>query len=209
MPAQDSKFKGVLVITTREGRTTEIPITSKITAGQTNWQVAYCAAARGQTPGETLTITHSADGSSAYQLAIGSNTPTSSVIVGLLRGSELARPFAGSDFWALDLGLEFFHWPQQRRLKYEMRRSRSCNVLESVNPKPENGAYARVISWIDVETSGILQAEAYDKDNNLVKFFKLGSLRKVEGQHQLESMKIRSLKTGQETEMKFDLQKKQ
>ena len=45
-------------------------------------------------------------------------------------------PFAGSDFWIADLGLEFFHWPEQKVLKKEFRRNCSCVVLESTNPNP-------------------------------------------------------------------------
>jgi hypothetical protein len=208
VPEQDSEFKGRLVITTRDGQITEIPIRSKITVGKTNWQVVYHAAGHGQTPAETLTIIHAPGQPNLYQLSIDMMTGPGAVRI--LRRDELARPFAGSDFWALDLGLEFLQWPQQRKLKHEMRRNRSCNVLESVNPRPEGGTYARVVSWIDVETDGIIVAEAFDPENKNkpVKQFTLGTLRKVEGRHQLESMKIRSLRTGGETELKFVLQKK-
>jgi hypothetical protein len=210
VPARESEFKGVLVVTTRDGKATEIPITSKITIRPTNWQVSYHAPPRGQTPGETLVITHSPEAPNRYQLDIGAGTSASSGISKVLSSEELARPFAGSDFGIIDLGLEFFHWPRQRKLKHEMRRSRSCNVLESINPNPAATSYARVVSWIDVETGGIIRAEAFDRSdgNRPVKEFELGSLRKVDGQHQLESMKIRSKKTGQETELKFDLETK-
>ena len=61
-----------------------------------------------------------------------------------------------------DLGLEFLHWPQQRVLRYEMRRSKSCEVLESLNPQPVPGGYARVVSWVITESPhGIVHAAAY------------------------------------------------
>ena len=53
-------------------------------------------------------------------------------------------PFAGSDFWLCDLGLEFFHWPQQKVLKKEFHRQCACTVLESTNPNPSaDGLFAR------------------------------------------------------------------
>ena len=61
---------------------------------------------------------------------------------------------------------------------------------------------------MDIETGGIVRAEAYDRAGKLAKEFKVDRFRKVEGRWQLESMKIRSRATGQETELKFDLQKK-
>ncbi len=210
VPERASEFKGVLYITPRDGPVTEVPITSILTLTSTNWQVTYDAPARQSFPGETLVITHQSGQPNRYQFVTGAAPSNSVATAKPLAGEELARPFAGSDFCLADLGLEFFHWPVQRKVRHEMRRSRSCNVLESINPHPVAGGYARVLSWIDVETGGIIRAEAFDRIDNSksVKDFELGSLRKVDGQHQLESMKIRSRKNGQETELKFDLQKK-
>ena len=40
-------------------------------------------------------------------------------------------PFAGSDFWVADLGLEFFHWPEQKVLPNttNLKRSRAYTVV--------------------------------------------------------------------------------
>jgi len=212
VPERASELKGLLLVTSRDGKVTETPIVSKITISPTNWQVSYHAAARGAVPGETLVILHALKATNRYELQLDRVPPETPDPSRILRDEELSRPFAGSDFWVMDLGCEFFHWPQQRKLKHEMRRSRACNVLESTNPnpRPPPGSYLRVVSWIDVETGGIIRAEAYDQGEGTrpIKEFELGSLRKVDGQHQLESMKIRSRKTGQETELKFDLRTK-
>jgi hypothetical protein len=86
-----------------------------------------------------------------------------------------------------------------------MRRSRPCWVLQSVTPTPAPGGYARVLSWVDVDHEGILRAEAYDSAGKLMKEFKLGSFRKVDGRYELENMKMRNVRTGSESELKFDL----
>jgi hypothetical protein len=117
-------------------------------------------------------------------------------------------PFAGSDFWVCDLGLEFFHWSVQKILKpYEMRRGRSCKVLESNNPNPSPNGYSRVVSWIDNETLGIVQAEAYDAKGKLLKEFYPKDFKKVNGQWGLGEMEMINDQTGSRTWIKFDLKK--
>ena len=122
-----------------------------------------------------------------------------------LTAEQANTPFAGSDFSIADLGLEFLHWPDQRLLQKEMKRSRSCRVLESVNPHPVPGGYARIKSWVDAESHGIVQAEAYDAKGNKVKDFAPKDFSKVNGQWQLEEMQISNTQTGSSTTVKFDL----
>lgn len=195
MPAESAEFTGTLSIITRDDHVSSVPISSRVRVGNPGFTVSYTAAISNGPP-ESLLITHTPGASNVYAL---NRTP--------IGHPSLTRPFAGSDFWLCDLGLEFFHWPQQRLLRNEMRRSRSCWVLESATPAPAPGGYARVVSWIDVEHSGILRAEACGVDGKLLKEFLLGSMRKVEGRWQLESMKMRNVRTGSETELKFDLGK--
>ena len=123
-----------------------------------------------------------------------------------LAPAQTMIPFAGSDFWVADLGLEFLHWPHQRLLKKDMRHSKSCNVLESVNPAPVPGGYARVVSWIMIESPhGIVHADAYDAQGKVLKEFDPKSLEKVQGEYQLEEMEIRNKQTGSQTVIKFNL----
>jgi YD repeat-containing protein len=114
-------------------------------------------------------------------------------------------PFAGSDFWVADLGLEFLHWPTQRVLRREMRHGQPCAVLESLNPRPAPTGYARVVSWVDTDNGGILHADAYDARGQLMKEFDPSGLKKVNGQRKLEEMEMRNRKTGSHTWIKFDL----
>jgi len=120
-------------------------------------------------------------------------------------GNGAMIPFAGTDFWLFDFGLEFLHWPTQRIVKKEMRRGRFCEVLESVNPHAAPGTYARVLSWIDQETTGLLRAEAYDTDRRLLKEFSVGSFTKVNGQWRVRDVEIRDERTGSRTRLELDL----
>jgi len=203
-PAENAAFHGLLKIRPRDGRTEVLSISSRIIAGQTNWQVTYETAAKDSNAAERLTIIHAPGHPNEYLYSSATNTSERPIS---LADDLAARPFAGSDFWVMDLGLEFFHWPEQRLLKPEMRHNRSCRVLESTNPASDPAGYARVVSWIDVEADGLVCAEAYDRGNRLVKEFSVGSFRKVEGRYQLQDMKIRNVKTGRRTELEFDLKK--
>lgn len=122
-----------------------------------------------------------------------------------LKNAQATTPIAGSDLWFGDVSMEFLHWPEQRVLKSEMRRGRPCKVLESVNPAPTTNGYARVISWIDNETDGIVRAEAYDQRNKLFKECEPKGFKKVKGRWELRELRIRNLKTGSQTVMEFDL----
>jgi hypothetical protein len=125
-----------------------------------------------------------------------------------ISSEQLITPFAESDFWICDLGLEFFHWPGQKIVKKENRRGRGCMVLESTNPDPSTNGYSRVVSWIDEESGGIVQAEAYDFKNKLLKEFAPKSFKKVNGQWELQDMEIDNVQTGSRTRISFDLKPK-
>jgi hypothetical protein len=124
---------------------------------------------------------------------------------GLLSDQQLPTPFANSDFWIGDLGLEFFHWPEQKILKRENSRGRICKVLESTNPNPSTNGYSRVVSWIDEESGGIVHAEAFDAQNKLLKEFDPKSFKKVNGQWELQEMQIRNVQTASRSRIEFDL----
>ncbi|MBR91125.1 MAG: hypothetical protein CMO66_07695 [Verrucomicrobiales bacterium] len=121
------------------------------------------------------------------------------------QGNASMKPYAGSDFWLADFGFEFFNWKDQRLVEEGMHRSQWCLILESRNPKPVAGTYARVKSWIDKDTLGLVQANAYDHQGRLLKIFKPISFKKVKGQYHLESMEIRNAQTRTRTTAKFDL----
>jgi hypothetical protein len=157
-------------------------------------------------PAEVLVVTHEEPLPNRYQHFQAAPERSGRGTNVTLLGNAAAVPFAGSEFWLSDLGLEFLHWPEQRLLRHEMRKGRSCHVLESVNPDPQGAAYARVLSWIDIEHHGLLRAEAYGKNHKLVKEFSIGGFKKVDGKWQLKSMEIRNEQTDARTRLEFDLE---
>jgi hypothetical protein len=121
------------------------------------------------------------------------------------RGNASMKSFAGSDFWLADFGFDFFNWKDQRVVEEGMHRSQWCLIMESRNPKPQPGAYSLVKSWIDKDTLGLVQANAYDHADKLLKVFKPKSFKKIKGQWHLEEMEIRNTQTRTRTTVTFDL----
>jgi hypothetical protein len=203
-PAENLTNTVVLTIRDGRGRHSEVSVLVQTTADATRWSTTYETTAGSNQA--VLVVIHEANRQNQYQLY--NSLPPALHSPELLIGNETMIPFAGSDFWVADLGLEFFHWPAQKILKHEMRRGRACQVLESTNPNPSPNGYARVVSWIDNETLGIVQAEAYDAKGNLLKEFYPKSFKKVNGQWELQEMEIRNDQTGSRTRLEFNLKQR-
>lgn len=201
-PTEAAEFTGVLKIT-KPGFTNAVPIECQIDlhSSARAWTVTYRTKGGGNQPPQRLAIKHWPGAPNEYEYAEGSG------VAKTLTREQLTLPLAGSDFWLMDLGLEFLHWPSQQVTGFEMRRGRSCRILQSVDPKPTPGGYARVLSWIDVETDGILLAEAYDAKSEKIKVFEVGSFKRIKGQWQLQDMEIRNPKARTRTKLEFNLQK--
>lgn len=205
VPEQNSTVHGTNIIK-RAGVTVEIPIVCQVKIGPTNWETDYEAAATAQSGAERLVIIHTTNGPNEYLYARAASPSAALPALAVVPPAEAAAiPFAGSDFSLGDFGLDFLHWPVQRRLKGEMRLGQPCYVLESSNPG--GGEIVRVKSYIDEDSGGPLEAEAFDAQGNMIKKFSLhgSSVKKINGRWQLQKMDIGNKKTGSHTEIKFDL----
>jgi len=218
-PATNFAQSGILKIRDAKGITTNIPVFFRILVTTGYWQTRYVAMQTNYDsapPSVQLVIIHRNGEPNEYDISEdkgGIGRREDIIPIRHLHGNQIMASFAGSDFWVADLGLEFFHWPEQKILKHEMRRGRACKVLESTNPDLSSPnivppiCYSRVVSWIDNESGGIVQAEAYDFKNRLLKEFAPKSFKKVNGQWELQEMEIRNVQTGSRTRLEFDLKK--
>jgi hypothetical protein len=193
----ESTNTGVLKIRDAKKHWLEIPVRFQITAAQADssgWEARY------ETTGTNhwlLTISHAANQPNHYRL-VGPDGPAD------LTGNKTAVPFAGSDFWIADFGLEFLFWPEQKILKKEFHKNCACVVLESTNPHPATNGYARVVSWIDEDSGSVIEAQACDGSGNPLKDFNLKSLTKVNGHWRVEAVIMENVQTGSRTRLEFD-----
>lgn len=207
-PEQNATNTGVLKIRDSDHHEHSVPVEFELLAFPDYWMNTYAAEPAGDQPGEKFAISHAEPHMSEYTLSPIGAGDTSSSGTRKVSGNELMRPFAGSDFWLTDLGLDFLHWPQQRVLKKQMRRNLFCDVLQSTNPNPVPSAYSRVVSWIAVNRPDeivVVHAEAYDSQDKLLKEFDPKKVQKVNGVWQLEQMEIRNRQTGSRSRIEFNL----
>jgi Outer membrane lipoprotein-sorting protein len=209
-PDQNVTNTGRVTIRDAEGRERVIPVRFEVTATPTGWESVYETLPSAGSPGGTrLTVIHSGAQPNRYELIKPAAPGATNAVAQVLAQDQIMAPFAGSDFWIADLGLEFLHWPKQRLLRKEMRHSKFCYVLESVNPQPVPGGYSRVVSWLIFDPPhGIVHADAYNTRGERIKQFDPKNLEKVQGEYQLESMEIRSGRAGTRTVIEFDLEDK-
>src|SRR5262245_3265303 len=111
-PAQNSTNTGLMKIRNAEGSRREISITFEIRSESDDWLNLYQTSPSQNIPGEKLEIVHSDSRPNQYVL-LKSTAGASSASPQKLTGDQTMIPFAGSDFWVADLGLEFLHWPRQ------------------------------------------------------------------------------------------------
>ncbi|HWW01852.1 MAG TPA: outer membrane lipoprotein-sorting protein [Candidatus Acidoferrum sp.] len=207
-PDQNSTNTGVLKVRDADRHERTVPVKFEVLLRPDRWLNTYEATPADNVPGQKLTITHQDGRANEYLLTPIGATNSADSAPRTLTGNELMTPFAGSDFWAVDLGLEFLYWPQQRVLKKQMRKNLFCDVLQSTNPCPAPGAYSRVLSWIAVNRPDeivVVHAEAYDFQGKLLKEFDPKKVQKVNGVWQLEEMEIRNRQTGSRTRIEFNL----
>ena len=205
-PVTNIMQTGTLTTKPVKGAPTDVPFAfASYVLAPGYWVSKYVAEPMNSLEAVQLEIVQTNRESNKYILCTYDRRETDILPNTVLNDTQIIAPFAGSGFWICDLGLEFFHWPDQKILKHESRRTRECAVLESTNPNPSPGAYSRVDSWIDNETLGIVHADAYDSNGKLLKVFDPKSFKKVNGQWELQDMEIRNVQTRSRTWIKFDL----
>ena len=214
-PAENFTNTGVLQIRDAKDQRTEVPVTCKVVVTSAAWMTIYQA----NWTNRVATFFFIRGTGQPDEYFYSTNSVIAVPLLGdipwlghlfhnnKISGKELMSPFANSDFWLCDLGLEFFHWPQQRILKKEFHRQCACTVLESANPNPSTNGYSRVVSWIDEESLGIVEAYAYDVNGKELKNFYPKNFEKVNGQYQVQSMIMENRQTRSRTRLEFDLKK--
>lgn len=186
---------GTLRIKARRQPPVKLAYECRVEVTPTHW-TSYYSVTSGTNKLPGFTVAHRAGQPNVYRDDAGT----------VLTGSQLEAAFAGSDFWLFDLGLEFFQWPEQRVLRWEMRSHVGCKVLESRTPSPAATGYARVLSWIHDESLGIVLAEAYDARGKLMKEFRPRDFEKVNGEWRLRELEMETVKAGSFSTLTFDLE---
>lgn len=204
-PVQDTDWRGTMKISGRTQKVAPVPVTCRTTSDDSTWSVTYVTGSTNGSLAEKLEIKFSTNAPPQYFYARAASPGEPPGELKPLAGAEADVPFGPSDFWLSDLGFEFYHWPDQNRLKGVMRRGRPCYVLECTNPHPAPAGYGRVDVWIEKESGAPLEADTYGADGKIFKHFELGSVRKVGDRYELQDLEIINRRTGSRTHLVFDL----
>jgi hypothetical protein len=204
-PAKELSVDGVFQIRRGDAPRRYVPVKYSVQFKDQDWWSIYQTQRTDQFGYEQLSIRHQAGQPNEYHLIQVSldGTKTNATT---LSGSAAAVSFAGTDFWLSDLGLEFLHWPEQhlvRNPRINMRYGRPIKVIESINPKPSEGHYARVVSEMDSELGSLIRAQAYDRHGRKFKAFELKKFAKVNGRWQVKDMELRNDQDDSRTTLQF------
>jgi len=211
-PPENLEVNGVLKLRSSDGKRTKVPIRYRIVVADKHWESIYETVLSDGTAPERLHVFHADGEPNRYLLSRPASGQAPSGEPISLSSEKAMVPFANSDFWLTDLGLEFLHWPQQRiveEAKIRMRKGRPCRVLESINTSPGATGYTRVRSWIDAKTGGVILAEAYGPAGKRMKEFEVGGLVKINGTWELKNMEMRNASTDSLTVLEFKYEQRE
>ena len=202
-PAENTEIRGLLKIRAPRQPLYEIPVKMTTTVTKDGWIDTYESEPVLFHPAEILIIKHKFGAPNEYLYAkgTGKNQPPEPQKIST---NNIWQPFAGSDFYLADLGLQFFHWDDHKIVKKEMRKSRSCRVVESMNPNPAISEYSRVLSWLDFETGNLILAEGYDLENRLLKEFSVRKVSRQKDRVEVKEIEIRNDRTDSRTRLEFN-----
>lgn len=204
-PARETEITGVLRNRAPRQPIYRVPMKLSIEFTTNGWRDIYETEHIQFHPAEILIIEHEIGAPTKYFYG-RSTDPAVPPKPEPLSTNRIWRTFANSDFYVADFGLQFLHWPEQRVIDREMRKSRSCRVVESINPNPTPSEYSRVLSWLDYETGNLIMAEAYDHENKLLKEFAVKEISRSEGRVELREIEIRNAQTDSRTNLEFDVE---
>ncbi len=220
-PAVGFTNSGVFRMRNERGRRVELPVEIRTQVMESDWRVDYRTVLEGGDI-EVLRVQFSNEAPPSYERwwedpegAVRDRTR--------YRAGKASVPYAGTDLWISDLGLEFLHWTDQRWVRRERSNGRLCDALDSYHSWPttferagrvdnseEEEGYRSVRSWIDAEYQALLRAEGYDARRILIKEFSVGSFRKIRTDNgeefwMLKDIRIRDALKDRRTELIYDL----
>jgi hypothetical protein len=189
-----------LTIQTGKSNQVTVPLRIEVTVSADKWTTTYVQAETAGQREYRYTVVRNLDGSTKYQVQPDIESDSTA----WLQGEAGVVPIAKSDFTLADMGMEFLHWPIQRLLRKEVRRTQSCDKLESIAPNSWTRGYVRVVSWFDIDTGGPVVVEAYDAKGRMVKEFRPTKFQKKDGQYEVEEVEISNLQTKSRSTIRID-----
>lgn len=149
---------------------------------------------------EQLTVTRQTGQEPRFEYTVGSQLSASNL-------PSLFKPIQNTDIGWMDLTLSFLWWPEGALIRTEERRSRPCFVVKLLCPasygrREVDGQYSKVLLWIDEKLYIVLQAEAYDSDEKLVRRLWVKSFKKINDRWMIKDMEVESFPSTHRTRLR-------
>jgi hypothetical protein len=95
----------------------------------------------------------------------------------------------------MDLTLGFLWWNGGKIIGRVEARGQPCYLLDRRAPQEEMAPYARVQIWIDTRISMLIQADGYDKLENLSRRLSIKSFKKINHEWMIKDLEVEDLPT--------------
>jgi hypothetical protein len=136
--------------------------------------------------GETIKLVLSPQGSQVRGQTAESLSP-----------DELSRPVRGTPLTYEDISLQFLYWPHAEIVDKERIMNFMAYKMWVAAPADQSN-YGGVFLWVPTAGPGLLRAEMYDRQHNLIKRFTVREAQKIDGQWTLKNMRIEKFEPGTE-----------
>lgn len=93
----------------------------------------------------------------------------------------------------MDLTLGFLWWHGGKIIGRVEARGQPCYLLDRRAPQEEVSPYARVQLWVDTRISMLIQADGYDKLENLSRRLSIKSFRKIHNEWMVKDLEVEDL----------------
>ncbi len=134
---------------------------------------------------EQLTITRSDNAPPEFSYASGSPL--------VLRSSvNPSKEIRNTGITWLDLTMSFIWWNPEPEVLMDTIRNRKCYVIKVIRPNKdkENNGYNAARLWIDKKAHVLLQAEAIDSENKVIRKLWVKSIKKINGRWMIKDMEV-------------------
>jgi hypothetical protein len=174
LPAVPLEMSGELQARDRRGNMVRmLPVEMRLDWGGQPPTAQYVVRDRFGAESERLQLAWPAPGEMTFALFAG-DPPVA------VEEADLQRSIAGLDLYWSDLTLAFLWWEDAEVAGTERVRGRSCYVVDVPAPPGAQSPYAGVRLWIDQEANLMMQADAYDRRNRMMRRLQVKSLRKID-----------------------------
>lgn len=182
LPSKPITLTGELVTTSEKDTKTQLNIIIQLRYPQDATYTLYDALGKSL---EQLTV-HRNKGITTYRYLSGDPLAPAAA-------PALATRIQNTALSWMDLTLGFLWWNGGKIIGRVEARGQPCYLLDRRSPQDEMAPYARVQLWVDTRISMLIQADGYDKMENLSRRLSIKSFKKINHEWMVKDLEVEDL----------------